>query len=184
MTQENEEQKPIEETTGDEANAVDPHEAELSTYKDLMIKCFGVANEVLQEVEGINIGAGPDLALTFFNRCTREMPEQVEIATKGLEFITTLMDEKTEQANFPPFVPFVEPIPPCKHPQLARLRDLLVSKPGHTYSTLGESVLAALTIDDDREWLRCPACGERVALKEFKDGSIFSEPEGDKDNEC
>lgn len=192
MTQENEDQKAVHETTEDEDSPVNLHEAELFAYKDLMLKCFGVAHEVLQQVDGINIGAGPDIALTLFNRCTREMPEQVKIASLGLEYITTLMEEKeTEKDSFVPMAPFVSPMLPCKHPQLRALRNVLLSSDGNSFSLIGDSVLAALAVKvfsevDYQGSLCCPVCRGLVPVETFKNGTLFSESEEDEQisNEC
>ncbi len=205
MTHENEEQKPIDETTEDEARPVGSRVAQLRAYKALMIDCFHAAGDVILETE-IMTGPGiplvtigydvlPEIALALFNRCTREMPEQAELFSTALEHLKMLTKENEVPTGFVPVAPFVSSMPPCKHPQLAALRKVLLSSDGNSFSLIGDSVLAALSIEafafghegtNPVPALACPECWASVSVDKFKDGTLFSESEDhEKDsNEC
>jgi len=197
--------------TTDERNCceqVDPGEAEVQVYGDLMLQCFETAMAIIADLEKLPVSTSrkaalssevhTKIALALFDRSTRQMPAQDKIYGLALDYVGLLMKDKeadmkwSEEARASSrSAPggFIPSAPPCKHEGLWLLREALMCQ--DELSPEGHKAIDALSVtrepgpdvDVSIRRLLCPHCLAYVLSDMVKSGHLWKEPREEKHGE-
>lgn len=177
----------------------------VAMYRDRMVESFDAALVVMEKAEllaeeGVHLDAQVRLdaqlriALTIFDRATRQMPEQEKIFGLALQYAALFIEEKTADIKHSQelragagFIPSVPPPPsPCNHEGLKALREALMCE-----DDLSHAAIDALSVTRDpgpdvdvtiRRML-CPHCLAYVLTDMVESGHLWREPTEEKHGE-